>query len=56
MSDGKQQQNNGYQPERIEKGYQPQSDSSSDNGTFGYQTPENSNNSPSNVSAPPGDE
>ncbi len=52
MSDGK--QNNGNQSDRTEKGYQPQSDSTSDNGRFGYQPPES--NSPSNVSTPPGDE
>ncbi|WP_181257013.1 hypothetical protein [Vibrio splendidus] len=54
MSDDKQQQNKGYQPEKIEEGYQPQSDSSSDNERFGYQPPEN--NTPSNVSTPPEDE
>ncbi len=48
MSNDKQQQN--------EKGYQPQSDTPSNNGRFGYQPPESRNNEPSNVSVPPGDE
>lgn len=56
MSDSKQKENKGYQPEQIEKGYQPQSDSPSDNERFGYQPPENSSSVPSSINNPPGEE